>query len=129
LVIYWYYGVAWSNVVARRKLFETYAKQNGFNPLQPKNWYLQSRHKIKLFKVKIILQFIVTCYFTIQGVASALEYHNDSIITALHDLFPDIGLEKHKFTKQCTSFVLIDTNCLIFYQQYGKVQVHVENSF
>jgi hypothetical protein len=30
----------------RRKVFETYAQRNGFDPLDPNSWYTQSRKRI-----------------------------------------------------------------------------------
>jgi hypothetical protein len=34
----------WHEPDARRKFFESYAKQKGFDPLIPENWYKQSRN-------------------------------------------------------------------------------------
>jgi hypothetical protein len=39
---------SWKN---RRRFFENYAKENGFDPLNPENWYLQAREKIISTKV------------------------------------------------------------------------------
>eukprot|EP00026_Physarum_polycephalum_P002695 Phypoly_transcript_02703.p1 GENE.Phypoly_transcript_02703~~Phypoly_transcript_02703.p1 ORF type:complete len:811 (+),score=66.41 Phypoly_transcript_02703:184-2616(+) len=66
---------------SRRKVFENYAKQNGFDPLDPEKWYSQPRDKLK----------------TIKGLQGVLTYHERSISKALVDLFPDIGLERSKF--------------------------------
>lgn len=41
----------WRNPKNRRKFFEEYAKENGFDPYQPDNWYSQAKHKIEEKKV------------------------------------------------------------------------------
>eukprot|EP00026_Physarum_polycephalum_P001387 Phypoly_transcript_01388.p1 GENE.Phypoly_transcript_01388~~Phypoly_transcript_01388.p1 ORF type:complete len:627 (+),score=98.80 Phypoly_transcript_01388:211-1881(+) len=71
---------AWHNEGNRRKFFEDYAKENGFDPLIPENWYSQKLSAIK-------------------GAAGILEYHKKSMGRALLDLFPDIGLDKANLTK------------------------------
>lgn len=35
----------------RKKFFESYAQDNGFDPLIAENWYLQPRPKIMAYKV------------------------------------------------------------------------------
>lgn len=40
------YIAMWHNVENRRKFFEEYAQENGFDPLVPDEWYLQSRERI-----------------------------------------------------------------------------------
>eukprot|EP00026_Physarum_polycephalum_P001051 Phypoly_transcript_01052.p1 GENE.Phypoly_transcript_01052~~Phypoly_transcript_01052.p1 ORF type:complete len:797 (-),score=76.09 Phypoly_transcript_01052:124-2514(-) len=68
----------------RRKVFRSYARDNGFDPLIPENWYSQPIHRIMATK----------------GISTVLAYHNQSVPTALLDLFPNIGLEKDKFFQQ-----------------------------
>jgi hypothetical protein len=41
----------WNNAAARRKFFEDYAKENGFDPLDPNNWYKISRYKLMALQV------------------------------------------------------------------------------
>jgi hypothetical protein len=41
----------WHKMKNRRRFFEEYAKENGFDPLNPKNWYSQPRKKIEAKKV------------------------------------------------------------------------------
>jgi hypothetical protein len=43
--------LAFYKIENRRKFFEDYAKSNGFNPLVPTNWHLQTPNKIMSFKV------------------------------------------------------------------------------
>jgi hypothetical protein len=60
LIKYW---TGWNVPVERRKFFESYAKQNGFDPLIPENWYNVSKYKLimNVFTVKsIILQILIT---------------------------------------------------------------------
>ena len=42
----------WHKVKNRRKFFEEYAKDHGFDHNNPKKWYLQSRRKIEAKKVQ-----------------------------------------------------------------------------
>jgi hypothetical protein len=48
------------NVANRRQFFENYAEENGFDPLNPKNWYAQPTEKI--MAVKVLLENL--CYFS-----------------------------------------------------------------
>ena len=41
--------------IKRRMFFEDYAKQNGFDPLIPNNWYVQS--KLKILSLKVFITF------------------------------------------------------------------------
>jgi hypothetical protein len=43
----------WQTAEARRKLFERYAQENGFDPLAATNWYEQSGNNIRAFKVTL----------------------------------------------------------------------------
>eukprot|EP00026_Physarum_polycephalum_P012597 Phypoly_transcript_12920.p1 GENE.Phypoly_transcript_12920~~Phypoly_transcript_12920.p1 ORF type:complete len:356 (+),score=59.55 Phypoly_transcript_12920:23-1069(+) len=70
----------WEKIDARRKFFENYAKDHGFDPLKPENWYKQPRDKILATK----------------GANKVISYHGISISKALLDLFPQIGLDKSK---------------------------------
>eukprot|EP00026_Physarum_polycephalum_P002735 Phypoly_transcript_02743.p1 GENE.Phypoly_transcript_02743~~Phypoly_transcript_02743.p1 ORF type:complete len:836 (+),score=105.65 Phypoly_transcript_02743:77-2584(+) len=78
----------WSKVRNRRKFFEDYAKDHGFDPLIPENWYKQSSKKIKAAK----------------GANRVMHYHKNSSIKALIDLFPNIGLDEAKFPRKTLWF-------------------------
>ena len=41
----------WRVITNRKRFFENYAKEHGFDPLVPENWYLQSRKRIANYKV------------------------------------------------------------------------------
>jgi len=62
--------------------FEKFAKEKGFDPLQPGNWYNN------------------ICYediCNIKGGTSILSYHKGSYTKALIDLYPELLLEERKF--------------------------------
>jgi hypothetical protein len=44
-------AIAWRDVGNRRRFFENYAKENGFDPHDPENWYLQPKDNILAVKV------------------------------------------------------------------------------
>jgi len=64
----------------RRKFFEEFAKDNGFDPLNPQHWYSVRKKNI----------------MAINGISTILSYHNNSISMALLELFPEVGLNKNK---------------------------------
>jgi hypothetical protein len=41
----------WKDIKKRRKFFEKYAKERGFDPNDPEKWYLQSKEEIVSAKV------------------------------------------------------------------------------
>jgi len=61
----------WSNEENRRKFFERYARQNGFDPLVARNWQLHSTSHIRATK----------------GGTGVLQYHGNTVSRALVDLF------------------------------------------
>jgi len=73
----------WGDSVNRRKFFENYARENGFDPLEPENWYAQPTSKI----------------LAVKGALRVRKYHKNSLAQALVDLFPNIGLNKSKLRK------------------------------
>eukprot|EP00026_Physarum_polycephalum_P000469 Phypoly_transcript_00470.p1 GENE.Phypoly_transcript_00470~~Phypoly_transcript_00470.p1 ORF type:complete len:781 (-),score=102.87 Phypoly_transcript_00470:244-2586(-) len=72
----------WHTQKNRRQAFEEYARQHGFDPLHPENWYLQKKHKI----------------LSTKAIYSVLEQYNYNLPKALLDLFPEIGLESSNFS-------------------------------
>ena len=92
----------------RRKFFEDYAKMFGFDPQQAENWYSQSKDQVMLCKVSISTLFflrIILCFM--KGAAGVLYYHNYNLPQALLDLFPDIGLAKEYFRRNCMLSICI----------------------
>jgi hypothetical protein len=93
------YTASWSDIADRRKFFETYAREVGFDPYNPDNWYLV---QIKSMKVFFFFFFfvVVSMANSIQGAKTIAKYHDNSISGALIDLFPDIQFDKSKFSDQ-----------------------------
>jgi hypothetical protein len=50
---------SWSDINVRRKFFEDYASDNGFDPLVPDQWYTQPLNKILSAKVCNSKEFFV----------------------------------------------------------------------
>jgi hypothetical protein len=44
-------NLAYNDRANRRRYFEDYAKENGFDPLVPENWYMQPKFKLAAKKV------------------------------------------------------------------------------
>jgi len=71
----------WTAAINRRKFFEKFAEEHGFDPLVAKNWY------------PVTLEMILPR----KGSSTVLSYHGGTLKKSLLELFPDIGLEKAKF--------------------------------
>eukprot|EP00026_Physarum_polycephalum_P003023 Phypoly_transcript_03032.p1 GENE.Phypoly_transcript_03032~~Phypoly_transcript_03032.p1 ORF type:complete len:830 (+),score=97.20 Phypoly_transcript_03032:47-2536(+) len=82
----------WLDATNRRKFFVEFAKQNGFDPLVAEHWYAFSKMDVLQSK----------------RANSVLRYHK-SLPDALITLFPNIGLDVHKFKNFSTNF-LADKN-------------------
>lgn len=48
----------WHRLVNRRKFFENYAKEQGFDPLVPENWYSQPIQNLMELKVYNLFVFV-----------------------------------------------------------------------
>eukprot|EP00026_Physarum_polycephalum_P001467 Phypoly_transcript_01469.p1 GENE.Phypoly_transcript_01469~~Phypoly_transcript_01469.p1 ORF type:complete len:1107 (+),score=182.36 Phypoly_transcript_01469:326-3322(+) len=97
----------WSKVENKRKFFENYAEENDFDPLTPEHWYSHPRNNILKRK----------------GIASVLFYHNNSLSTALSDLFPEIGFSKAKY-KQIRDLWGEEKKRRNFFEDYATHQSH-----
>lgn len=54
----------WMDVRNRRKFFEKYAREHGFNPTDPEGWYKQNKKQILETKVlNNLITLIVPCIF------------------------------------------------------------------
>eukprot|EP00026_Physarum_polycephalum_P001944 Phypoly_transcript_01947.p1 GENE.Phypoly_transcript_01947~~Phypoly_transcript_01947.p1 ORF type:complete len:919 (+),score=98.36 Phypoly_transcript_01947:138-2894(+) len=71
----------WGHVNTRREFFDTFARQNGFDPLNPENWY----------------EVDTAAIFATKNGRGALGGYNHSLISALMHVYPNIGLVKSKF--------------------------------
>ena len=111
-----------AEMAKRREFFENYAKREGFDPLVPDNWYSFSRRRVLASEVTLLnhLSIVLLVHrlscpshlshdlaYAMQGAAQVLMFHNNSIPNALLELFPNIGFEKSKFVKTCTSHLIL----------------------
>eukprot|EP00026_Physarum_polycephalum_P001950 Phypoly_transcript_01954.p1 GENE.Phypoly_transcript_01954~~Phypoly_transcript_01954.p1 ORF type:complete len:900 (+),score=97.26 Phypoly_transcript_01954:131-2830(+) len=72
----------WTNLQKRRHFFENFAGKHGYDPFVAEHWYLVSREQIiKTF-----------------GARAVISFYGGSVIKALLDLFPDIGINISKFS-------------------------------
>jgi len=92
-----------STVEQRRNFFIDYAKSHGFEPLNPENWYIQSRKQILATKAGARVAF----------------FYGNSMARALLELFPDIGFEKTKLMKAKTHWHDPPTR-KVFLERYAK---------
>jgi len=91
----------WHEPDTRRKFFENYAKQKGFNPLIPENWYNQAHIRLLGQQARRVIPF-----------------HRYSVGQALVELFPEIGLQKSLFTSQHRWNVSVERRN--FFESYAK---------
>jgi hypothetical protein len=50
---YEYFIALWNSTHDRRKFFENFAKENNFNPLNPRNWHSRLRAKVVATEVNV----------------------------------------------------------------------------
>eukprot|EP00026_Physarum_polycephalum_P004745 Phypoly_transcript_04768.p1 GENE.Phypoly_transcript_04768~~Phypoly_transcript_04768.p1 ORF type:complete len:663 (+),score=63.83 Phypoly_transcript_04768:34-2022(+) len=65
----------------RLKFFESYAAEQGFDPLHAESWYQQPKEKILAKK----------------GAKGVMRHYKDNLLKGLLDIFPNIGLDRTKF--------------------------------
>ena len=100
----------WDEPENRRKFFENYAQANGFDPLIAKNWYSQLLDVLAEVCLSFSLIFGILfegergegedMLISHQRSKSIISYHQHSASQALIDLFPDVPLERSKFSRQ-----------------------------
>jgi len=71
-----------NGVHTRRDFFDQFARASGFNPLDSEQWYSVSAWDVRK-----------------GGGRSIVEYHNESHIQALIDLYPELNLERGRFAR------------------------------
>eukprot|EP00026_Physarum_polycephalum_P001974 Phypoly_transcript_01978.p1 GENE.Phypoly_transcript_01978~~Phypoly_transcript_01978.p1 ORF type:complete len:752 (+),score=127.08 Phypoly_transcript_01978:45-2300(+) len=85
----------WEDPLKRKNFFDQFASENGFDPLVPENWYSVSSNELRETK----------------SYSSVVQYYKGGIVAALMDLYPNIGLENHKFLqKRKEKFTLGELN-------------------
>lgn len=98
----------YSDPRTRRRFFEKLAREWGFDPLVPSNWYSQSHDSILALQVFFLLLLLLLYYYTyslffyfnfhyLKDARKVISYHDHSLKKALINLFPTIGLESSKF--------------------------------
>eukprot|EP00026_Physarum_polycephalum_P000635 Phypoly_transcript_00636.p1 GENE.Phypoly_transcript_00636~~Phypoly_transcript_00636.p1 ORF type:complete len:901 (-),score=99.66 Phypoly_transcript_00636:59-2761(-) len=70
----------YKNFQNRKNAFDLLAKAKGFDPLLADNWYTVTAKDCE----------------SIKGISSLIRFYNGSYTAALLDLYPDIGLARHK---------------------------------
>jgi len=78
----------WNSKWIRRKFFDNFAYELGFDPLNPSEWYFISRGDV----------------LNMKSGTSVLNYYEGSHIRALMQLYPELSLEKPKFMG-CNKYV------------------------
>ena len=53
---------SWNEPGNRRKFFENYAKENDFNPLDPRGWSVQPRKKLMSVRVCPFVSFLLVSF-------------------------------------------------------------------
>ena len=98
---------------SRRKFFETYAQERGFDPLNAENWYQEQIPRIMATKVllyptcalpsllssspvPLLLKF---SHCKLQGASKVVLKHG-SIVKGLIDLFPELDIDKAGFHRR-----------------------------
>eukprot|EP00026_Physarum_polycephalum_P011168 Phypoly_transcript_11369.p1 GENE.Phypoly_transcript_11369~~Phypoly_transcript_11369.p1 ORF type:complete len:392 (+),score=44.19 Phypoly_transcript_11369:39-1178(+) len=85
-----FWNANWRDPTTRRRFLEKYAKEHGFNPAVPENWYMQKRKDILAKK----------------GALRLIRLYNGNISKVLLDTFPDIGLDASKMWLLCILYIL-----------------------
>jgi len=74
--------VDYTKAANRRQFFVDYATEKKFNPSVPESWYS-----------------VYEDLLSMKGLKPLLQYYKGSVVTALLQLFPDIGLKRSKFRR------------------------------
>eukprot|EP00026_Physarum_polycephalum_P006810 Phypoly_transcript_06862.p1 GENE.Phypoly_transcript_06862~~Phypoly_transcript_06862.p1 ORF type:complete len:562 (+),score=109.53 Phypoly_transcript_06862:93-1688(+) len=94
----------WANPDNRKKFFVDYAKERGFDPEIPENWYSVELSDLRKKK----------------GSAGLTKIHKGSLKAALNATFPDIGFKNHKFAKSPTDYWKSPANQRMFFDEFSK---------
>ena len=96
----------------RKNYFDKFSKTQGFDPLVPENWYSASFNS--LFKSQVLFFFLFNyvlyifnfqfLYNVSQEYKEILKYYRDLPGCLMH-LYPNIGLQKMKFSTSMLCFV------------------------
>lgn len=96
--------------------FDEFAKTRHFDPLLPENWYNVNRRDIIS---EVLQRYVIMLYncsnndALLQGGKGLLVYYDDSLVKALQQVYPAIGLDPQKF-KVVPSMWKHDDFCNLF---------------
>jgi len=94
----------WESRENRKKLFDDFMAQRGLDPLLPDNWY-------DVFAEDLC---------QVKGGYAVLNFYNYSLVAASSDIYPDIGLEEHKFLSVLKNYWAVGENRRKFYDNLAK---------
>lgn len=97
-----------SDALKRRIFFETFAKEKGFDPLLPENWYSVKYMDIEEIPVFVFYLLSRSIYLLLQGYSGVLQDFRD-LSAALTTVFPDIGLDESKFERSMLNYCIAHT--------------------
>jgi hypothetical protein len=117
LYLYW---TGWSVLIERRKFFESYAKQNGFDPLIPENWYNTSTKKLLAKKVLFSVEIVLSLSILITNVNREVQQFWGIIATAFQRHYSICSLKCYLTRPNIAAQNL---------QRYGESQQIADNSF
>eukprot|EP00026_Physarum_polycephalum_P000662 Phypoly_transcript_00663.p1 GENE.Phypoly_transcript_00663~~Phypoly_transcript_00663.p1 ORF type:complete len:1097 (+),score=133.55 Phypoly_transcript_00663:927-4217(+) len=94
----------WVSSENRKKLFDSFAAQKGFDPLIAQNWHSIGKK-----------DFVAS----VKGASNILKYYQNSFIRALMDIYPNIGLDIHKFAVHRGGYWMVAENRKRFFDEYA----------
>eukprot|EP00026_Physarum_polycephalum_P003969 Phypoly_transcript_03986.p1 GENE.Phypoly_transcript_03986~~Phypoly_transcript_03986.p1 ORF type:complete len:741 (+),score=114.71 Phypoly_transcript_03986:43-2265(+) len=94
----------WHDMKNRRNFFDKFARERGFDPLVPDNWYTSDKSAIRRIK----------------GAQSILNYYNSSIVNALIHVYPDIGLKQEGFDRMPVGYWNSSHNQRNFFEKFAS---------
>jgi len=78
--------IQWRKTSVRKEFFNNYAKENGFDPLVPDNWYKVRYRALSLYNKN--WRFVM------------LKHFERKLSNCLMDVYPNIGLQQSKFLQK-----------------------------
>jgi hypothetical protein len=96
-------GYKWQDPNARRKFFDDFAQDRGFDPLDVNAWYKITSNDVGVRKVSTIFNsfcFKTSVLIVQQGGHPVLRYHRLSYSRALMELYPELQFDESKFNQR-----------------------------
>eukprot|EP00026_Physarum_polycephalum_P001744 Phypoly_transcript_01746.p1 GENE.Phypoly_transcript_01746~~Phypoly_transcript_01746.p1 ORF type:complete len:627 (-),score=117.38 Phypoly_transcript_01746:106-1986(-) len=98
------------DAISRRRFFERFAKKRGFDPNVPENWYPFQRSEFMKEKGAFVI----------------LAHYGGSFVKGLMQVFPEIGLQAHKFATMAKNYWQSAENRREFLATTAKTQFGVD---